>query len=561
MASITGKKAIFFVTSPRSPMKMRDEIKLLIDNFKDRVWNIETQTSFSTLLSRADFFEGRIESNLDLAARDRITRAPKALGFVDLKPRIELTQSGQEFLENRPYEILTRQLLKFQLPSPYHTDRENTFKVKPYLELIRLTYELDGLSKNEIAAFFMQLISFDKYEDVKRKILSFRANVRVLDRNRTNYRRFFIETFRQEIEEQYAEEIQIGDTAIRESRENSLNKFISTKMQNHRDYADAAIRYLRATQLISIGAGGIYKIFVPNEKKKEVEYILLNTKRDVESFQDEADFKRYLFDSGKPLLLMDSKTQLIDELLNIDATLNQAELDSQSLGKLKDMRGEFIESKIKEKITEELADLKTYNKFDEIMSIYADIEGKATLDGPLFMEWNTWRALAMLDDGDIKGNFRFGDDGLPLSTAGGNMPDIECRYEDFDLLVEVTLSTGQRQYEMEGEPVARHLGKHIADTGKNTYCIFVAQSLNLSSIAHFYSLNRTPISYYGGKAKIIPLSLNDFKMLLIKAHGFSDSPKSENIKSLISEFIAFSQTAEDENDWYQKIVGAIINWE
>ena len=41
-------------------------------------------------------------------------------------------------------------------------------------------------------------------------------------------------------------------------------------------------------------------------------------------------------------------------------------------------------------------------------------------------EYNTWRAMTMLDGGNIKGNFKFDDIGQPLSTASGNMPDIEC---------------------------------------------------------------------------------------------------------------------------------------
>lgn len=39
----------------------------------------------------------------------------------------------------------------------------------------------------------------------------------------------------------------------------------------------------------------------------------------------------------------------------------------------------------------------------------------------LFLEWNTWRAMTMLDGGTIKGNFRIDDAGRPTSTAQGNM--------------------------------------------------------------------------------------------------------------------------------------------
>src|SRR5690606_21029355 len=105
--------------SPRTPFKMRDEIKLLIDNFQGKKWDKETQTAFAEKLSESDFFEGKIEKNLDFAARDRINRSPKALGFVNLSPVVELTSAGKQFLYGkRPEEVFLRQLLKFQLPSP-----------------------------------------------------------------------------------------------------------------------------------------------------------------------------------------------------------------------------------------------------------------------------------------------------------------------------------------------------------------------------------------------------------------------------------------------------------
>jgi tryptophan synthase alpha subunit len=65
----------------------------------------------------------------------------------------------------------------------------------------------------------------------------------------------------------------------------------------------------------------------------------------------------------------------------------------------------------------------------------------------------------MLDDGTIQGNLLLDLEGKPLGTAPGRMPDIVYYYKDFVLVVEVTLATGARQYEAEGEPVSRHLAQ------------------------------------------------------------------------------------------------------
>ena len=46
------------------------------------------------------------------------------------------------------------------------------------------------------------------------------------------------------------------------------------------------------------------------------------------------------------------------------------------------------------------------------------------------------------------------------------MADIVCDYGDFGLTVEVTMQSGQRQYETEGEPVTRHLAKYKRENEK-----------------------------------------------------------------------------------------------
>lgn len=68
------------------------------------------------------------------------------------------------------------------------------------------------------------------------------------------------------------------------------------------------------------------------------------------------------------------------------------------------------------------------------------------------------------------------------------MPDIECDYDDFVLSVEVTMQQGQRQYESECEPVARHSGQMKKRTSKDAYCLFIAPVINKASLAHFFAL-------------------------------------------------------------------------
>ena len=138
-------KTLFFTTSPRSPLKMIPEIEVLHNYFEGEIWNTDTQVAFIKKLAEGSDFERQgSDRDMALSARDRITRAPKALGFVDLKPVIKLTKSGEKLISGkRTEEVLLRQLLKFQLPSPYHKEPKQLnglFGVKPYLEIFRLIY-------------------------------------------------------------------------------------------------------------------------------------------------------------------------------------------------------------------------------------------------------------------------------------------------------------------------------------------------------------------------------------------------------------------------------------
>lgn len=560
MAKITGKNAIFFVTSPRTPFKMIDEIKLLTKNYKGKKWGKETQIAFAKDLAKADFFEGKIKSNLDFAARDRINRAPKALGFVELDPVIKLTDAGRLFIESkRPHEIFTRQLLKFQLPSPYHIDKNNKFGVKPYLELLRLIFELDGLSKDEIAIFVMQLTNIAKYKDVKNKIIAFRKKVKTINRSVTSYKRTVNKIFESELKKLFKEEILSGNLSTRESEDKSITRFILTKKSNHKDYADAAIRYIRATTLVTFHPK-TYKVYIPKEKIEEVKFILSNVSQKPESFKNSKEFKKYLFANDHPILLNDNRDELVKLIIAYDKRISKKSLKNKGTEALKDIKDGLILEKLDKNIENQVSELQSYEDYEDIIKTFDDIEKRIAVEPSLIMEWNTWRALTMLDDGNIVGNFRFDENGMPLYAAPGNSADITCKYKNFDMLVEVTLSTGQKQYEMEGEPVSRHLGKHRATNSKETYCIFIAPVLNEATLAHFFSLHKINVSYYGGTSKIIPMQLADFKKMIEIAKNSSKKPSATSIKKFLDHVSELAPKALNEKIWYQNITEYISDW-
>ena len=180
-----NSRVLFFTTSPRSPQKMIPEIRLLHEKFNGKKWNNQIQEAFIDELAQSSFFEGvGSPSNKAFSARDRINRAPKALGFIDLKPTIALTEAGEALVfGKRPQEIFLRQLLKFQLPSPYHIEDNEisgSFWVRPYLEILRLIRELGYLTFDELKIFALQLTDYRKFNQIKSRISSFREKKDVL---------------------------------------------------------------------------------------------------------------------------------------------------------------------------------------------------------------------------------------------------------------------------------------------------------------------------------------------------------------------------------------------
>jgi len=166
----------------------------------------------------------------------------------------------------------------------------------------------------------------------------------------------------------------------------------------------------------------------------------------------------------------------------------------------------------------------------------------------------------MLDGGNIKGNFIVDDTGKPLSTAQGNKPDIECDYGNFVLSVEVTLQSGQRQYEAEGEPVARHYGQMKQRTGKEAYCLFIAPTINPAALTHFYMLNQINNRYYGGKTQIVPLDLDQFRRLVECSYNSASRPLPADVRFFLDAAIKQVSIVEDENEWGERIQVCVDSW-
>ena len=273
---------------------------------------------------------------------------------------------------------------------------------------------------------------------------------------------------------------------------------------------------------------------------------------------DERQYVSYLGSAETPTLLTDIRELLIQKIstefpyIEINETL--------TLQQLKDIFADELQNRKEQILNEQVTAIKDYRLFDEINSTFEQILDNSLYDTPLMLEWNTWRAMTMLDGGNIKANLKFDDFGNPMSTAQGNMADIVCDYDDFGLIVEVTMQGGQRQYETEGEPVTRHLAKVKRETRKPAYCLFIAPNINEACIAHFYALHKMNINYYGGTSTIVPLPLSVFIKMVEDSHKASYIPEPRHVQRFFERSNELANETNNETEWYTGITKEALNW-
>ena len=565
MASLTKTKSLFGFTSPRTIEKSIPEIRLLIENFQGEVWvgNRTIQEEYYKLLRGTEYYSGdgpetQKRLNDGAGGRDRINRGPKALGFVSLSPTVQLTPAGEQLLSGfRLEEVYARQLMKFQLPSPNHTQSKiRYFNVKPYLELLRLIYDLGYLSKFEIAAFFCQLINYKDYNKIKKQILRFRQLCKE-KRGLVNIKELKNRQFEKTVRSLWKEEIKGKNYKTREGKTSTYKGFVNKKKRDLMDYADAFQRYIRATGFISLRRNEGLRIV--NEKKDEVLYLLSHIKRPAVVFSSDEAFYQYLGSNDNVSLLVDNKQQIKRKLTELSVEFDETD-DLNELKKRLDKKYEEVKT---QNIDTLISSLEAYDEYDDIIKTLERIKSGDSdlIDAPLLLEYNLWKAMVMLDHAvKVKGNFKMDSECMPISVAGARKPDIEILYQNFGLIIEATTAIGSKQYEMEGEPVARHYGDAKQSLHNDLYCIFVAKKLNLDALAYMYNTNRYKTRAYGGKTKIIPMDLDDF-VLFVEATKDSKFSNEEQMKAFLEEMWIENQDMErDEIEWNEIVKARIPSW-
>nr|WP_269322819.1 AlwI family type II restriction endonuclease [Lactobacillus delbrueckii] len=450
--------------------------------------------------------------------------------------------------------------------SPLHHEtaqNKGRFYIKPFLEILRVINILQYLTYDELTIFGMSMTDYRNFQVTVDAIRQYRRD-RESTRGKKSLKKLSDDTKYAHYRTIYADMITAGNIATRESKTTSESQFMKKKLANLSDYTDAVFRILHQSGLIVMSAGRTLSI--SPVRQREVSYILTQIERKpMPEDMDRSQFDKYMFNPELPILLNDNRASLQSDIVSFKpSTSIDRDLDGMNTYELKSVLAKLRRRQREDRVTAQANRLKERRDEDiqNILAVFKHISDKEVgRDGPLMLEWNMWRAITMIDHGDIKGNFVPDDNGMPISTAGGGQGDIVGNYGDFQMIVEVTLSTGKRQYDMESEPVTRHVGEVQSKSDKPVFGMFVAQNLTPTVVNYFWTTNLLNHKVYNGSVDIIPMNLATFvaffKAASHKVLDASDLLSIHQYSTKIARETALAGQTED--DWHRKVLDYVLH--
>lgn len=547
----------------------------------------DNQEEIARKLANLEDFKGdTFEKEISFSIRDRV--APmKTYGFLftDSENKLVITPAGMMIIENkRPKEVFLKQFLKWQYPSYQHgTARPHPnkypsleFNIFPFVSTITFISKLEGLTKYELAIFGLTTRKFDEINEVITEIEQFREKLSKIT-GKIPRKQFIYDYHYSRFLKIYEKEYLSGKKIREGKTEDGLKEYIDTKIRNSLDIADASIRYFRYSGLLS-SKGNRVTIF--KDRIEDVNEIL-NSKYSIYPYDNVDNFYKYFGDYTLPKLKYEDKNSLIKRIkesdliskaileniikINPKTTCKLIQFDSiekKNVEELKDLYYEVIQNMIllkrealvielqNSKIIEEriIPDLNIFTKSND--EINDEVTEKFLVDKNSVFEFVVWRAMIALGKAiQYKNNFIIDEDLKIVHHAAGNQGDMEIYYDDFEILVEVTTSSGVAQFNMEKEPVTRHYENIREVSKKQTYCMFIAKEVNDNTYKEFYRYNLIK------KSKIVPLTLIQFINIIRKQSRLLKSNKSvepREIKDLLESTLDMSNVKNHE-DWKLKI--------
>lgn len=579
-------------TTMRNPERTYSFLKT-IKEVEGMPWNDETQMRLQSLLIKNRFYkptkENLSQHQIDILedlnyqmsyteARDifdskKYTDAPmrgrttfdpiEKLGLATLEidsktheVRVRVTELGQLFLDNRIAleDVVFSNLLKFQYPNPLSSDCRD-YNTKPFINTLRLIKKVNelcnerglkakGVSKDEFGIFVLSIKSYDEIDEKAESLLTYREQMDKLstEEEKQSYRTAFIESY--------------------------LSNF-KKPVQNTKEYADNIIRYVRLTKYIYIRGGGYYIDLEPR-RMIEIESLLEMDNGSAKSFSLE-EYKAFIGDYYSytlPFETIEKLTKIAEDIVaEINALERKLSLSTSAVviaNNITDLKTQIESLRDRRICLQNLILKANYQQIDQIDSAIDALKNIRKLNMKPSVALEKWTNIALNIINDallIKPNSPLGDDNEPIFTAPAGVPDIECLYEGFGAICEVTMLTGRDQWFNEGQPVMRHLrdfeNQHSVTPN---YCLFVAPSLHQDTMNTFW--NAVKYEYQGSKQKIVPITITQLIDILqgIKNAKVNHRKVTKDDMKTLYESCTQLNSISDSTQWSSFVTKQIVSW-
>lgn len=536
-----------------TPQNMTDDQQQRFDNPEYELSRKEAKEIFDT------------QSYEDPPMRGRTAIAPlRDIGIVRLSRLVELTSIGQELINGTVslQDVLLNYFLKWEVPTPGHRlySEQNGFNIRPFIGTLALIirvnqlwsengFEPVGLSREEFEIYAPTLISHEFIDLFAKRIVETRKQVRS--------------------KKTAAEKMSVAETDYSKHLTwcSANNKVTQTDRNNLRDFGDNAIRYFRQTGFIEYRGAGRY-VDISTAVVPQAEMLVAGELYIPTGFDDKAAYFEYVANLASFTPPWADERQLIKVKKHLRSVLKASgvEVEVRATGGgdvINKIRGEddeiinlrraLVDSRLKQ-----LKKISRQNSFlDELVKEYDDLVSRnygGYLPKPVALEFNAFKTFLSLNDAvSVKANYPTGDDGEPISTAPGGATDLICEYDSFVLSVEVTMSRGNTQWVMEGQPVQRHLRSIEEEYSKPAYALFLAPKLHVDTVETFWIANMH--GYQGDKQRIVALELSFWREYLSSQKDVLTSNQygHQDLKSFLDSALPKQQVHSNSVQWKQKI--------
>ena len=498
----------------------------------------------------------------------------KKLGFVSIENgRVTITDLGRLFLgddfRDNLGEVFLRSFLKWQIPNPDSRDypENGDYDIKPFIGTLHLINAVNrkesrdgnrrkGISKKEFSVFAQTLVHYEDIDLHAEKIIDLRKELRESPPHKRG------KIWRNHKEQLAAEFLGTGE-----------QKETDRLLNNLKDYGDNSIRYFRLTPYIHIHGGDFYVDLEPR-RSIEIQSLLDYDNARARNFESKEEYVAYMSDISQPRLPWETSEKYIEIIKDLVRQIrnyeNELGKENAEIENYKEMENEELKNYIRELRTcrRSLQEEENHRKSQATEQIKLSIETLENIreseeDRSILLEKLSAFALYALNDAvRIKPNYPVGDDNEPTSTAPANTPDVECFYESFNSICEVTMLTDRKQWYYEGQPVMRHLRDFESKHGdKPSYCLFVAPKMHRDTINTFWMAVK--YEYEGEKQKIIPLSIKNFASILkvlLQMKAENRFLEHTELLRLYDEILNSSRHSNDSKEWLRAVPKAISSW-